>query len=701
MAAKRKPGLVCTFYSYKGGVGRSMALANVAVLLSRLGQKVLVIDWDLEAPGLEQYFGPQYRSMRRSTPGLLDLIGSYRSKQPIDWRDCLLKATIPQGEAVDIIHAGRDDEKYSDRLRSIDWDRLFEMGFGRALEDTRNDLKQIYDYIFIDSRTGITDIGGICSILLPDYLVSLFTTTEQSVLGVKDTMTRARAAQRDLPLDRQRLVIIPIAARDESTTEYKRAAEWRRRFAQELSGFYDDWIDKDETPESVLDYLKIPYVAYWSFGEQLPVLSEDAKNPKNLAYSYALIARLIHSRLDWSEVREGRETTELQAQRAADVQTRLAEAAKARTEALTQQQAEANKILEDRKGALINRFYHLVEESDRKRRYSLYGTIACAAVGLIGLAATGYFSLATSELKVIADYYSKLAIGTGIVAVASLYATALPFLQFRRNQRISDALQREFAAYTIAHGTYAELGTEASLRLFGDRIERIAEGGSSASESNTSSPSAASAPTSGTMSAPIPLPPPPAYPASASPTPSSILPPAPATIDEMSSIDVLLTYSSEGIAREWAIEFIPLFSRWLSEMLGRNATVVDGYSLLVPGMPYTSFEKAVAVARTAVMILSSRTREMEGSGELSILLDRISPDLLFAVRLGRMSSRGSTDSPLARLKAADFSDLAYIGEGFAKSERYIDFQDRVRALAREVAEAIEQEEMRASSPPVA
>jgi MinD-like ATPase involved in chromosome partitioning or flagellar assembly len=38
-----------TFYSYKGGVGRTFALANIAVLLAKRGRKVLVIDWDLEA----------------------------------------------------------------------------------------------------------------------------------------------------------------------------------------------------------------------------------------------------------------------------------------------------------------------------------------------------------------------------------------------------------------------------------------------------------------------------------------------------------------------------------------------------------------------------------------------------------------------------------------------------------------------------
>ena len=40
-----------TFYSYKGGVGRTSALVNVAVLRAMQGNNVLILDFDLEAPG--------------------------------------------------------------------------------------------------------------------------------------------------------------------------------------------------------------------------------------------------------------------------------------------------------------------------------------------------------------------------------------------------------------------------------------------------------------------------------------------------------------------------------------------------------------------------------------------------------------------------------------------------------------------------
>ena len=42
--------MIYTFYSYKGGVGRTMALANIAELFYQSGKKVLMVDWDLEAP---------------------------------------------------------------------------------------------------------------------------------------------------------------------------------------------------------------------------------------------------------------------------------------------------------------------------------------------------------------------------------------------------------------------------------------------------------------------------------------------------------------------------------------------------------------------------------------------------------------------------------------------------------------------------
>src|SRR3989442_11330854 len=68
-------GRIVTFYSYKGGTGRSMALANIGWILASNGKRVLVIDWDLEAPGLHRYFHPFLRDKELAlTEGVIDFV---------------------------------------------------------------------------------------------------------------------------------------------------------------------------------------------------------------------------------------------------------------------------------------------------------------------------------------------------------------------------------------------------------------------------------------------------------------------------------------------------------------------------------------------------------------------------------------------------------------------------------------------------
>src|SRR5437868_12502447 len=74
--------MIYTFYSFKGGVGRSMALANLAECFREKGLRTLMIDWDLEAPGLESYFfpaGSKEYVAAQSRDGLIDLLQLYKS----------------------------------------------------------------------------------------------------------------------------------------------------------------------------------------------------------------------------------------------------------------------------------------------------------------------------------------------------------------------------------------------------------------------------------------------------------------------------------------------------------------------------------------------------------------------------------------------------------------------------------------------
>src|ERR1700690_1410343 len=70
-------GQIITFYSYKGGTGRTMALANVAWILAANGKRVLIADWDLESPGLHRYFQPFIDTDVSERPGIIDIIRGY------------------------------------------------------------------------------------------------------------------------------------------------------------------------------------------------------------------------------------------------------------------------------------------------------------------------------------------------------------------------------------------------------------------------------------------------------------------------------------------------------------------------------------------------------------------------------------------------------------------------------------------------
>jgi 3',5'-cyclic AMP phosphodiesterase CpdA/cellulose biosynthesis protein BcsQ len=303
-------GEIVTFYSYKGGIGRTMALANVGVLLCQYGYKVLAVDWDLEAPGLEFFFEDYYLSdldletiIQRE--GIIDLLYSVldgkleTSKSPqID--NMLIEVPLPNSqEPLHFLTAGRRDQDYFTKVRDLDLETFYaEKKGGYFIEALRNDWKQKYDYVLIDSSTGVTDLGGVCTIQLPDILVLLLTTTEQSLKGTIDIFQRTALGRRKLPFDRLSLIAIPILSKFDSTEEFKIGQEWLGRFSNELVEIYADWLPASVERRACLEVTKIPYMPYFSFGEKLPVLVQGTIDPSGLGYAYESLAALIANKFE-------------------------------------------------------------------------------------------------------------------------------------------------------------------------------------------------------------------------------------------------------------------------------------------------------------------------------------------------------------------------------------------------------------------
>ncbi|SCX26055.1 Septum formation inhibitor-activating ATPase [Agrobacterium sp. DSM 25558] len=293
-------GTVVTFYSYKGGVGRSFAMVNVAALLGRWGFSVLCIDFDLEAPGLEDFFRPYCPSeMSSMKQGMVELLSHFaKTRQtPLEWRGYVEKIHHPNLTGVDFIKAGLMNEKYMGRVQKLNWTSLYKKGLGEALETMFEELRDEYDFILIDSRTGVTDFSGIVTAQLPDILAFLFTANEQSLNGATDVANRAVAVRNDMAVDRSRLMLLPIPARFESQVEYHVAQEWRERFARELGEFYKAWAHKAVPAEKLVQASTIPYVPFWSFGERIAVVEDKSVDNSGINYSMENIAALIAHRL--------------------------------------------------------------------------------------------------------------------------------------------------------------------------------------------------------------------------------------------------------------------------------------------------------------------------------------------------------------------------------------------------------------------
>jgi MinD-like ATPase involved in chromosome partitioning or flagellar assembly len=187
---------IATFYSYKGGVGRTMAMANVAYLLASAGKRVLAVDFDLEAPGLSSY-GP-FRCAGQH-PGIVEFVREYVDTNEAPDVGRFIMECRAGDYPIWLMPAGRHTEPgYAASYSSINWQELYSERDGFLLfEDLRQQWaafdEQGFEYILIDSRTGHTDIGGICTRQLPDAVIILFMPTPQNIDGLRPIVRNIRA----------------------------------------------------------------------------------------------------------------------------------------------------------------------------------------------------------------------------------------------------------------------------------------------------------------------------------------------------------------------------------------------------------------------------------------------------------------------------------------------------------------------------
>jgi len=206
-----KPPTYFTFYSFKGGVGRSMALINCAAILAGRGFRVLAMDLDLEAPGIS-YFEAE-KEEDRQQPGFIDILhdaielgvdAPFADDDPEKAiRHYIRAAEVPanlrtfdDGELY-IMPAGKLDGDYEKRRHRVNIPKLYESGRGRPLVQLlrqRINDSRLFDFVLIDSRTGFSDEAGICIRDLGEHLVMLLGLNHQNAFGTARFLEQLKKA---------------------------------------------------------------------------------------------------------------------------------------------------------------------------------------------------------------------------------------------------------------------------------------------------------------------------------------------------------------------------------------------------------------------------------------------------------------------------------------------------------------------------
>lgn len=172
---------IIAIHSFRGGTGKSNTTANLAFLLADMGQRVAVVDTDLQSPGIHVLFG-------------LDAQGSRFALNDFLWGKCevtqaacdvtsvagispggrlfMVPASLRAGDIARVLHYGYDVN-------------LLKEGYHRLIEDLSLDL------LFVDTHPGLNE-ETLLSIAISDILLILLRPDQQDYQGTAVTVEISR-----------------------------------------------------------------------------------------------------------------------------------------------------------------------------------------------------------------------------------------------------------------------------------------------------------------------------------------------------------------------------------------------------------------------------------------------------------------------------------------------------------------------------
>lgn len=161
------------------------------------------MDLDLEAPGLHYRLATAGVPERGVVDYVVDALTTGTAPEAVV-ANYLLEAAVPEGTSgrLSLMPAGpAPSGEYWKRLT-----QLFQLaplldgsgsGLAALLElKTRIESELAPDYLLLDARTGITEVGGVATSVLSDKVVCLFVDNPESIEGTRAVVRSLRHAVR-------------------------------------------------------------------------------------------------------------------------------------------------------------------------------------------------------------------------------------------------------------------------------------------------------------------------------------------------------------------------------------------------------------------------------------------------------------------------------------------------------------------------
>ncbi|HMH15294.1 MAG TPA: P-loop NTPase [Edaphobacter sp.] len=269
------PRPICvTFYSVKGGVGRSTALAYASRILARRGKKVVCVDLDLEAPGLAALLGVEDQVEDRQ--GVLQVLLALDRGEKVDISKHLIK--VDDADELYCVPAGRISAEYARLLQFVNptaWYTEDRNPFKELVRGLKNDLPFLPDVILVDSRTGLSEISAPLLFDFADLAIITFFPHPQAERANREVVRALMASKNERLIEGQaltpepRFIVSPVPS--------SRIAEVVSRYKVRAGRWISEWLSASLPNSPELAEALADAVHFIPYKEEIATSDESAK----------------------------------------------------------------------------------------------------------------------------------------------------------------------------------------------------------------------------------------------------------------------------------------------------------------------------------------------------------------------------------------------------------------------------------------